>query len=82
MHESSTYQLPDHMQILRKLSVQKSANHLQRRVIPASLTRLPSPGSVVEMHNCGKYDIDSLPYATKVGGVCKMLDVILDSTWY
>jgi hypothetical protein len=43
---------PSHMHI-QEHSLCASASHLQKRGIPASLTRLPFLGSVVEMYICG-----------------------------
>jgi hypothetical protein len=76
MHESSISGHQNHMQAF----LCRTASHLQKRAIPAALTRESILGSVVELHNCGNFDVDSLPYATKVRGLCEIPDVMLDFT--
>jgi hypothetical protein len=76
MHESSISGYQNHMQAF----LCRTASHLQKRAIPAALTREAILGSVVELHNCGNFDVDSLPCATKVRGLCEIPDVMLDFT--
>lgn len=73
--ESSKSGHKNHMQVC----VRRSASNLEERAFPAALTREPDLGYVVEMHNCGNVDVDSLPRATEVRGFCKIPDVILNS---